>query len=144
MAFFRTLILLGVLPGIVLTGFVGCNGTNSDPVKEVTGPLLPPERVSLKIDFGESRETVEFQTDLKEGMTVFDLLKAATDSKKVALDYSGAGETAFVKAIGGIVGGQAGNHWWLYYVNDEMAKIGSGVYELKDNDSITWQMGKYE
>lgn len=124
---------------------VGCQ--RSAPVEEkkkVTGHILPPARVSLTVDFADKRASIDFQMDWTEGMTAFDILKEADRAKSLALVYTGSGETAFVKSIGGTEGGAGGNKWWLFFVNDQMGKIGSGVYKLNANDKVIWRLGDYE
>ncbi len=139
------------LPLLITASFVvvvhsGCNGDAGDSgqtdaeVEQLSGELKP---FRLTINFGEQRESVTGTIQYTENLTSLDLLLAVAAQNRVKVDYDGQGETAFVKAIGGLVGGKDGNPWWIYSVNSELAGEGCGTLMLVEGDEVIWRMGKY-
>lgn len=136
-----------------LAVLAGCDGASTAPTNPAhsigppnAGPPVgdPASRVTIKIEFGGQANDIEFISDWKTGITVFDVLTVASQEKKFPMDASGAGITAFIKSINGVVGGRGGNKHWIYFVNGEIAHSGSGVYLLQPGDSVVWRMGKYQ
>lgn len=101
------------------------------------------EPVWLTIEFGNRRETVSGSLESGGQITVFDLLQAVAAVNRIKVDYSGNGETVFIKAIDGVVGGEGDNPWWIYLVNDQLANEGCGTRRLESGDRVIWRLGKY-
>ena len=130
----------------------GCDRLASQSDKGVTDPNVPVilgkqsngnASISINLE-GTERTNFRFDyVDFEAGSTVLDLLKKAAVEKEFDLQYSGNGETAFVKAIDGVVGGQDNQGWWIYLVNNELAHQGAGVVTIKDGDQIEWRLGTY-
>lgn len=78
---------------------------------------------------------------IKEGDSVFDLLKAVCQAKGIALDaeYSSLYSGSYVRGIGHLYERCAGDmSGWLYKVNGVIPQKGASNYKLKDNDNVVW------
>ena len=78
---------------------------------------------------------------LREGSSVFDLLKAVCQAKDIALDaeYSTLYSGSYIRGIGHLYERQAGDmSGWLYKVNGVIPQKGASNYILKDNDNVVW------
>lgn len=133
---------------IIVASFVastlGCGQTSPSPAKNAAN-ATDDSHFSLTINFGEGEKSeIKAEVTSREALTVLDLLVAASQQEDFKITYKGKGETAFVESINGVVGGENGKNWWIYYVNDNLAKRGSGVYQLNPGDSVQWSLGKYE
>ncbi len=99
--------------------------------------------VRLTIDYGDGVQKSYTALPWKEKMTVFDALQAAEKHPRgIQLDYSGSGETIFIKAIDDARNEGAGGNNWRYQVNDQPARYSAGVAELKVGDSVVWRFTK--
>ena len=123
---------------------LGCNSSSSSPGNEES-KIAEASKYSLSIDFGNLQKAgIEAEIMTKNQISVIDLLISASQKQGFAIEHRGSGETAFVESIAGVTGGEDGKNWWIYYVNDKLAKQGSGVYQLKPGDRVRWSLGKYE
>ena len=104
-----------------------------------------PQTITLTIVYPGDRPRFEYKPDWTSGLTVFDLLNRAADAGDGGLEIRsrGAGETAFVEAIGGVVNEGADGDNWIYVVNEQLADKGAGVYELSPGDQVLWKYGDY-
>lgn len=80
---------------------------------------------------------------LREGDTVFDILKRATAINKVQMEYSGGKNSAYksvyIEGIGYLYEFSCGAYsGWSYKVNGEEPKKGCSSYKLSDKDVIEW------
>jgi hypothetical protein len=78
---------------------------------------------------------------IKEGSSVFDLLKAVCQAKDIRLDaeYSSLYSGSYVRGIGHLYERRAGDmSGWLYKVNGVIPQKGASSYKLKDNDNVVW------
>ena len=103
---------------------------------EISQPKVKKE-VSLIIDYGEG-EVDSFQSDFKEGMTAFDLLKEKTEESGLALEAETYDIGVLIKTIGGKENGQGGKYW-LYYINEEMPMVSADKQELKPEDKVEFR-----
>lgn len=91
-------------------------------LKTLDGYMVSPEAVSVK-----------------DGDTVFDVLKRVTDSKGIAVDYMGSGAALYIKGIGGWEerdhGPQSG---WTYQINGVKGDRSAGAKDIKPGDKIEW------
>jgi hypothetical protein len=103
----------------------------------------PAASVRLTIDFGDGSQKTYSELRWKEKMTVFDALQAAEKHPRgIKFDYSGSGETIFIKAIDDATNEGEGGSNWRYRINDQPARYSAGVAELKVGDAVTWRFGK--
>ncbi|MFC3803401.1 DUF4430 domain-containing protein [Cohnella sp. GCM10012308] len=85
--------------------------------------------------------------ELKSGDSVLDVLKRATRSRKMQMEYQGSGAAAYVEGIDNLYefdkGAKSG---WLFRVNGEFPGKSAGAYKLKSGDVVEWlytlDMGK--
>lgn len=81
---------------------------------------------------------------ISSSTTVYNLMQfASADFRQPFLfetkDYGNMG--LFVNSINNLKNNNQTGEYWIYYINDESAKIGISNYIIKPNDIITW---KYE
>ena len=95
--------------------------------------------VSLQIDFMGRGENLEIELEVPTESTVFDLLDAARAGGKLDFESSGEGELAFVHSIGGVKNELGDGSNWVFYVNGELAKRGSGSQQLDNSDKVQWK-----
>lgn len=85
--------------------------------------------------------------ELKSGDSVLDVLKRATRSRKMQMEYQGSGAAAYVEGIDNLYefdkGAKSG---WLFRVNGEFPGKSAGAVKLKAGDVVEWlytlDMGK--
>ncbi|GAB6155817.1 hypothetical protein JCM17380_45680 [Desulfosporosinus burensis] len=103
---------------------------NFKDVVPANGVILPPTKV-----------------ELKEGETVFDVLKIVVRENNIQMQYEGSNGTAYIKGINNLYeldGGPLSG--WMYCVNKLYANYGCNQTKLKNGDTIEWNytcnMGK--
>lgn len=125
---------------------VGCQ-PSADPQTEkgIAGPSneTPLGQVELKIDFLSDRDPIVSTVDCGEGATVLSVMQSAKKSGELEFEFTGSGEAAFVKSIGGVQnqGGSGDN--WVFRVNDELGNASCGVISVNPGDRVLWVFGKY-
>lgn len=73
----------------------------------------------------------DFALTLEEGASAFDAL--------VATGLSVGGDASYVTSIDGLAAGALGpESGWVYLVNDEMAAVAAGDYQLTEGDQLRW------
>jgi len=95
---------------------------------------------SLLLNFGKENiknfETVK----LKEGKTVFDLLKKVTEENNLEFSYKEYPDLGvFIESIDNFKNDPEKNLWWQYWVNGEFGKVGVSNYQLKNGDLVEWK-----
>jgi hypothetical protein len=76
----------------------------------------------------------------REGENVLDILKAATRTAGIHMEYSGTGMTAYVKGIDNLYEFDRGpESGWVYTVNGTEIQQSAGAYAPEDGDAIVWQ-----
>jgi len=84
---------------------------------------------------GQKQAIASVQTiayDGQEGKTALDLLKEKAD---IQAEESSIG--SFVTEINGIANSE--DHFWMFYVNNDLAPVASDQYQTKDGDKIEWR-----
>lgn len=99
--------------------------------------VLIEEKATLTIDDGTGSPQ-EFEAEVREGDTVFDLLKRTG----VDIECTESEVGIFIDALGGIFNDKEENKYWMYYINGEMAKEGVGKQVARSNDSIEFRYEK--
>ena len=128
--------------GWVASG-AGCSSSESGVNSPPDSATLDTRPLRLTIEFGDRREPVTGSIEYTENLSVLNLLMAVTSEKRIKVDFRGSGSTAFVTAIDEIRGGEAGNEYWVFLVNDKLANEGSGTLVVNPGDHVLWRMGKY-
>lgn len=101
----------------------------------------PGDSVTLTIvgspDIGTIMGTVE--VDIGESKTVLDVLKKATRSQKLQMEYTGSGATAYVQGIDNLYEFDKGSgSGWMYSVNGKFPNRSAGIWPLSPGDDIRW------
>ncbi len=96
--------------------------------------------VSLIIDYGDGN-TDSLQSNFREGMTAFDLLKEKTEESGLTLKTETYDIGILIEAIEDKESGQDGKYW-LYYVNGEMPIVSADKKELKPGDKVEFKFEK--
>ena len=82
---------------------------------------------------GSSTDLVTYQG--KQGQTALDLLKAKYPGK-IQTKTSAFGE--YVEAISGLK--PDNNHFWTFYVNDQLSTTTAAAFVTKNSDIIVWKI----
>ena len=108
---------------------------SSDSDGETASPV-----VTMSIVCGEDAILNSEKVGLQENDSVFSLLVRITKEKKIHLDFSGSGESAYVKGINNIYAFDEGpESGWIYRVNGSSPSKGCGAYELEAGDVVEWR-----
>ena len=93
--------------------------------------------VTLKINNGQNEES--FEHNIQEGKTAFDLMKELQSNGSIEFVYEESNVGVFVNSINNIENNIKDNIFWMFYVNDKMAGVGIGAYDLQNKDVIEWK-----
>jgi len=83
-----------------------------------------------------------YESNISQNISVYDFmiqLQEAQDFQFSGKDFFGVG--FFVEEINHVVEDTRNRVYWIYYINDQKAKVGVSSYTINPNDIITW---KYE
>lgn len=136
-----------VLVAIVLLPTVERVAANPAEISPSNSPAstTPPESlsrtVSLVIDYADGVEKHFPALPCPPGMTVMDALLAAdTHPRGIDLDFTGSGETAFIRRIDDLTNQGSGKSSknWQFSVDATLAKRGAGVYLLSPGQHVRW------
>jgi hypothetical protein len=113
-AFYLTVLLVCSL------SFVACSADKQDSEgqSQVAPDNSPTDSLTITLTGADS-------------VSVFDLLQQSH-----TVDYQSSAMGVFVKAIDSIYSGD--NYFWVYSVNDTMAKTAADKYMTADGDTIIW------
>jgi hypothetical protein len=103
------------------------------------------QTVTLTIQFADGNERQFDATPWHDGMTVADLMTAATrqpDGLRYAL--RGSGEMAFLTRIDDIENEGSSGRNWTYTVNGARADRSFAVYRLAPGDHVLWTFAESE
>jgi hypothetical protein len=93
------------------------------------------DRVSISVDFGGKNGARSSTVRWKAGITVRDLLAAASVGE---IGQQGSGAAAFLTQIDGVKNEGAGGRNWMYSVNGQRADRSFAVYKLQPGDRVLW------
>ncbi len=81
----------------------------------------------------------ETEVYFDEGDTAYDLLSKVCEQQKIHMDAENSAYGKYVKGIAQIYSGDCGElSGWMFQVNGTYADVGCDVYELQEDDVITW------
>lgn len=135
----KSLIILAV----IVIGAIGIgifNKVNSPTQEETVNLRGESQEVSLTID-GGSDQTSFFQSQFKDKMTAFDLLKEKTEESGLSLETKSYDIGIFIEKIGEKKNGE-NEKYWMYYVNGELPMVSSDKYELRSGDKVEFKFEK--
>lgn len=78
------------------------------------------------------------------GENLLAAMRRLASSSNILFNFNGKEYTGlgfFVEEINGLKNSPTENKFWIYYINNQLAKVGVSLYTLKPNDIINW---KYE
>jgi len=113
--------LINVIAIIVLIGLVGLGG-------HLLGRFNQKEKTV-------TTEISGVQTLSYEGETGKNALELLQSKAKVETSDSSFG--SFVMSINGTA--NTTDHFWMFYVNGQLASVGADQYQTKDGDKIEWR-----
>ncbi|MEM9410608.1 MAG: DUF4430 domain-containing protein [Planctomycetota bacterium] len=118
---------------------VGCEETPQRTMEKPSESIT----VKLEIDFQGLSEDLNQEIEIQDHQSVFELMVKASELGHLKFEQSGYGETStFITSIDGIQNQMANGGNWLFFVNDEMSKVGCGAVMLSNNDRVTWKFSK--
>ncbi|MDA0658504.1 MAG: DUF4430 domain-containing protein [Planctomycetota bacterium] len=101
--------------------------------------------VRLVIDYGDGVQKHFVGLPYFEGMTVHDLLLAASQhGRGIRFQTRGEESTAFLVEIDGVVNSGSDGLNWVYRVNDKVADQGFATYVLSAGDTVLWKFDSYQ
>ena len=135
----KTYLLLVVLLFSILTA---CATSKTDLVLQNSEEVRGDEQVKeilviLKINNGQEEKF--FKHNIQAGKTGFDLMKELQAKGDIEFVYKESNVGVFVNSINGIENNVSDNIFWMFYVNDKIAGVGIGAYDLQDKDVIEWR-----
>lgn len=116
-----SLLLLATIAGLAFTGYSVNKGKS-----ETKGKVI----LEVEVLGSVNQKIYDF-----ENITALELLQKENN---VNLTYSKYG--AFIECINEICSDN--DNYWMYYVNGEMASVGAGDYNVKNNDTIEFEYGR--
>ena len=139
---FLTLVL-----GIMLA--VGCDppatldSTTASDATSSSGEVVAGT-VQLWVDYAGEKKNRKIKVPCSADSTVFTILQRAKNMGDLEFDFQGAGSTAFVHSIDGMMNtGRRGKNW-VFRVNEELATESCGSLAVAPGDVIEWKFGEYE
>jgi hypothetical protein len=103
------------------------------------------QAVFLAIESGDGNSQQIDGLPFREGMTVRDLMVAAqNDNRSLRFTQRGSGATAMLIELGGVANQGGDGRNWMYWVNDELAKVSFDVYKLQPGDRVLWKFAQNE
>lgn len=80
-----------------------------------------------------------YKVKFKEGDTVYTVLKNACKNNKIQFEYTGSGDSLYIKGIDYLYEFDCGDlSGWEYSVNGKFPEVGCNSYKLKDGDDVRW------
>lgn len=139
----KIFLIVGPVAVFVICGWLGLSYNNSHLV-QLGNNEIPSEniadKISLIINSGEGAVR-NFDTELREKITAFDLLKMETEKAGINLRTKSYDMGIMIEAIGDKENGESGKYW-LYYVNGEMPQVAADKKELKAGDKVEFKFEK--
>lgn len=104
--------------------------------------VLATGTVTMEIRWGEGDSPPPWQReiqDVADGVTLESVMRQITD---IEIDFSGAGDTAFIQSIGDQK--TTAGKGWTFKIDDEFANQGIGQTILHPPCKVTWSYGNFE
>ena len=123
------LILIGFIVAAVLVGDIAFGSFLAGKKEERATKTITPTQTQVK----ETQSS--FSYDGVEGKDALTLLK-----EKTTIEESQPG---MVSSINGRKADASKHEFWAFYVNGQMAQVGSAEYKTKTGDKIEWKIETY-
>ena len=100
--------------------------------------------VSLMLDYGDGRVTVDSSVVLSEDRSVFDLLQSVTKNNELEFSYNDQFKDMgiFVESINNVKNDISNDAWWHYWVNNKYGNIAADKLQLQNGDVVEWKFIK--
>ena len=121
-------VLVVVMASIAITLYLQNFQVPTGKFTSTTGKLI---EVNVIVDFGSSRKSKSLTVE--NGTSVFDVLNRSFDIE--FNEYEGLGK--MVVSIDGVSSNST--HYWLYWVNGELAQVGADSYFLTEDSEVEWR-----
>jgi len=142
--------LVQLCVGLLLMALVvGCDPPttgDSPTASDTTGSSseVVAGTVQLLVDYAGEKKNRKIKVPCSSDSTVFTILQRAKNMGDLEFDFQGAGSTAFVHSIDGMLNtGRRGKNW-VFRVNEELASESCGSLVVAPGDVIEWKFGEYE
>lgn len=116
--------------------------------RELQRPLpvaVAGKTVALEIDFADGRRSEFDAIPWHRGMTVDDLMTAASRLPNgIRYTVGGDGQMTMLASIDGVENQWGGGRNWIYRVNGKLADRSLAVYELEPGDRVLWTFSEKE
>lgn len=134
----KKLLILLSLCVIIFAGFVFFkdNYNPKNNTNEPTPTQIISKNIKLKIYY-EDGSTTNYETQIDDDESAFDILQAAANNQEIPLDYQQYDFGVFVKSINGVA--NTNEKSWIYFVNESSPEVGADNYSVKDGDVIEWK-----
>lgn len=101
------------------------------------------DHVTVVIDYGDGVQKHFTTIAWKQGLTVFDAMKAAQEHPRgIRFEYKGKGATAMLTKIDDLANEGRGRNW-MYRVDGEKADDSFGAHTLSSRSSVLWKFEEY-
>jgi len=124
-----------ILAELLILAGVSAYYAYREPTPIVIGQSAP---IAVTMRLEQPREE---RAELPSGSTVFTLMETLQKNGQLSFRAKNFGGALgkFIDAINEVKNDS--DHFWIYYINDEKARVGVSNYTLQAGDIITW---KYE
>jgi len=138
------IIVFLVFIAIVIFLFFLTNKSAGKNVNSTTLSELPESKIiDIVLNINDGNESHEYKIRADSGITVFDLLKNASQKEGFSLQYKESGPGVFIDEIFGVKNDNEKNKFWTYKVNDVDASIGASDYKIDEDSKILWEYKEF-
>lgn len=107
------------------------NQNNDQNTSEIT-----EENITITISKNHNEEVLtEKEVAIEEGAILLDVMKENFEIEE---------DNGFITSIDGVEQDLDAQMSWMYFVNDEMAPVGAGEYELSVGDTVNFDLQAWE
>jgi hypothetical protein len=133
------LIALLAIAGIVVGGIGLAKVSELDNRLHAFEEAYVTTKITLSIDYGDLKPTESHELSLPGDATAWDALNRVAE---VDATWNEEYESHFINGISGVGTEETlPSHWWMYYVNGEIAPVGVDKFTLESGEHIDF---KYE
>jgi len=120
-------------------------GTEEQSTAWTAPPAETGETVAIEIDFGNGARREYAALPYRDGMTVGDAMRLASDfGPGLPFTHQGEGELSFLTSLDGVTNQGPGGRFWLYQVDGERADVSYEVQPLTVGQRVLWQFKEPE
>lgn len=126
---------------LVTLSYPKLNSPKIEPkIPDQTAPSIEnSKKVEGVIRFFSENDKTEYNYNVEDKSTVFELMKALVQETKINFEYQESDMGVFIESINGIKNDTANNKYWMLYVNDKLSPVGASEYKLSTGDIVEWR-----